>query len=169
MGFFSKLFKKDDTDIAKKEKNSKIDNTDFIGVPYNEGLIETLLKDHKDLVAEFTKISQLAQNKKYKTLKQYLKSFKVNLEIHNYSEKIQLYTYLKNYYKNENEERFIEDMFNSAKEIYNDVFAFLKKYETIEFNDQYQALFLNELEAVGKILQSRIEVEESELYSLYKR
>ncbi len=60
-------------------------------------------------------------------------------------------------------------MFNSAKEIYNDVFAFLKKYETIEFNDQYQALFLNELEAVGKILQSRIEVEESELYSLYKR
>ena len=169
MGFFSKLFGTADTKRVKQEKGSNTKSSTNMGVPYNEGLIETLLKDHKNLVAEFTKIAKTAQNKKYKTLKQYLKAFKVNLEIHNYSEKIQLYTYLKNYYKNKEEEDFIDDMFNSAEEIYKDVFAFLKKYETIEFNDQYQALFLNELEAIGRILQSRIEVEESELYPLYKR
>ncbi len=169
MGFFSKLFGTGDTNKIDKRKNSNIKTSANMGVPYNEGLIETLLKDHRNLIAEFTKITKTAQNKKYKTLKQYLKAFKVNLEIHNYSEKIQLYTYLKNYYKNSEEEDFIDDMFNSAEEIYKDVFAFLKKYETIEFNDQYQALFLNELEAIGRILQSRIEVEESELYPLYKR
>ena len=165
MGFFGNLFGMGDEVTSNKKSN----NTNSLGVPYNEGLIETLLKDHKNLVAEFSKIAKAAQNKKYKTLKQYLKAFKVNLEIHNYSEKVQLYTYLKNYYKNKEEESFIDDMSSSAEEIYKDVFAFLKKYEAIEFNDQYVALFKNELEAIGRILQSRIEVEESELYPLYKR
>ena len=169
MGFFGKLFGTDDAKTTKDGKKSDAKSSNNMGVPYNEGLIDTLLKDHKNLVAEFSKIAKAAQNKKYKTLKQYLKAFKVNLEIHNYSEKIQLYTYLKNYYKNSDEEDFIDDMFNSAEEIYKDVFVFLKKYETIEFNDKYLALFKNELEAIGRILQSRIEVEESELYPLYKR
>ncbi len=166
MGFFGKLFGSSNDTLAKK-KTSQTPQKD--GIPYNEGLILQLISDHKKLVEEFTKISKATQSKKYKTLKQYLKAFKVNFEIHNYSEKIQLYTYLKNYYKNTENIDFIEDMAKSAEEIYKDVFAFLKKYETIEFNDQYLELFKREFEAIGKILQSRIEIEESELYTLYKK
>ncbi len=166
MGFLKKLFGKSD--------NSSVNETEVhlskdVGVPYNNDLIKTLRKDHQELIDEFGKIVKAAQNKKYKTLKQYLKTFKVNLEIHNYSEKIQLYIYLLNLYKGTDNEEFISDMAKSAEEIYQDVFTFLKKYENIEFNDQYLGLFRKELEAIGKILQSRIEVEESELYTLYKK
>ncbi len=166
MSFFSKIFGKTDEQI-KTDKNLHLSKN--VGVPYNNNLIQTLINEHRDLVKEFTKIAKIAQNKKYKTLKQYLKAFKVNLEIHNYSEKIQLYTYLKNYYKDMEDEDFIDEMSKSAEEIYKNVFSFLKKYETVEFNDQYLGLFKSELNAIGKILQSRIEIEESELYPLYKR
>ncbi len=166
MGFFSKIFGKTDEQI-KTDENLHLSKN--VGVPYNNNLIQTLINEHRELVKEFTKIAKTAQNKKYKTLKQYLKAFKVNLEIHNYSEKIQLYTYLKNYYKDMEDEDFIDEMSRSAEEIYKDVFSFLKKYETVEFNDQYLGLFKSELNAIGKILQSRIEIEESELYPLYKR
>ncbi len=168
MSFFEKILGK--TNKETKEKTDKsVQLSKNVGVPYNDDLMKTLAKDHKKLIKDFTKIVKAAQNKKYKTLKQYLKAFKVNFEIHNYSEKIQLYLYLKNYYKDTDNEDFIEDMSKSAEEIYKDVFAFLKKYEAIEFNDQYLGLFKNELEAIGRILQSRIEVEESELYPLYKK
>ncbi len=166
MGFFSKIFGKTDEQI-KTDENLHLSKN--VGVPYNNNLIQTLINEHRELVKEFTKIAKTAQNKKYKTLKQYLKAFKVNLEIHNYSEKIQLYTYLKNYYKDMEDEDFIDEMSKSAEEIYKNVFSFLKKYETVEFNDQYLGLFKSELNAIGKILQSRIEIEESELYPLYKR
>ncbi len=165
MGFFGKLFGGSD---GTSKKKSAPQTPQRGGVPYNEGLIPQLINDHKKLVDEFTKISKAAQSKKYKTLKQYLKAFKVNLEIHNYSEKIQLYTYLKNYYDDNEIVGFIEDMAKSAEDIYKDVFAFLKKYEAIEFNDQYLGLFKTELNAIGQVLQARIEVEESELYPLYK-
>ncbi len=167
MGFFSNLFGKNDK--TAKENSEKLHLSKNVGVPYNNDLIKILRKDHENLINEFGKIAKAAQNKKYKTLKQYMKTFKVNLEIHNYSEKIQLFLYLKNYYKDSEYEDFIEDMSKSAEEIYKDVFNFLKKYENIEFNDQYLGLFKSELEAVGRILQSRIEVEESELYTLYKK
>lgn len=168
MSFLKKIFGKTDDKIQEKSDNN-FHLSKNVGVPYNNDLIKTLLKDHENLINEFGKIAKAAQNKKYKTLKQYLKAFKVNLEIHNYSEKIQLYLYLKNYYKDSEHEDFIEDMSTSAEEIYNDVYAFLKKYENIEFNDQYLGLFKSELEAIGRILKSRIEVEESELYPLYKK
>lgn len=166
MSFLKKIFGKTDTN----DKNADtVHLSKNVGVPYNEDLMKNLHKDHENLINEFSKIAKAAQSKKYKTLKQYLKAFKVNLEIHNYSEKIQLYLYLKNYYKDSEHEEFIEDMSKSAEEIYKDVFAFLKKYENIEFNDQYLGLFKSELEAIGRILKSRIEVEESELYPLYKK
>ena len=168
MSFFKKIFGKTDKE-AKEKTDKSLHLSKNVGVPYNDDLIQTLIKDHKSLIEEFNKIVKAAQNKKYKTLKQYLKAFKVNLEIHNYSEKIQLYLYLKNYYKDTDNEDFIEDMSKSAEEIYKDVYSFLKKYEAIEFNDQYLGLFKSELEAIGRILQSRIEVEETELYSLYKK
>jgi len=168
VGFLNKLFGKNDTNKKEKTDNN-LHLSKNIGVPYNKDLIDTLIKDHKNLIKDFTKITKLAQSKKYKTLKQNLKTFKVNLEIHNYSEKVQLYTYLKNYYKDTEDEEFIDDMAKSAEEIYKDVFAFLKKYEKIEFNDQYLGLFKSELEAIGRILQSRIEIEETELYPLYKK
>jgi len=168
VNFLKKIFGKNNTN-TKEKTNSHLHLSKNIGVPYNKDLMETLIKDHKNLVEEFTKIAKLAQGKKYKTLKQNLKAFKVNFEIHNYSEKIQLYLYLKNYYKDTDNENFIDDMAKSAEEIYKDTYGFLKKYENIEFNDQYLGLFQSELEAIGKILQSRIEIEESELYTLYKR
>jgi len=168
MGFLDKIFGKDKkSDLANSKDGIRLSKN--VGVPYNKDLIKTLKKDHQKLFEEFGKILKAAQNKKYKLLKQYLKAFKVNFEIHNYSEKIQLYTYLKNYYKNEDMADFIEDMAVSAENIYQDIISFIKKYETVDFNDQYLLVFKKEMEALGKILQSRVEVEESELYPLYKK
>ena len=167
MSFFGKLFGKKES--SQSENTQKVHLSKNSGVPYNKDLIKTLVKDHNQLIEMFAKISKSAQRKKYKTLKQTLKAFKIEFEIHNYSEKIQLYLYLQNYYKNSDNEDFIKEMANSAEEIYKDVAAFLKKYDDIEFNDQYLALFNTELEAVGRILQSRIAIEESELYPLYKK
>ncbi len=167
MSFLGKIFKKSKKKEKREDHNLRLSKN--VGVPYNEELIQKLIKDHRSLVEEFTKIAKIAQSKKYKHLKKYLKAFKINLEIHNYSEKVQLYIYLKNKYSGTDSEDFIDEMAKSAEEIYKDVFFFLKKYEAIEFNDQHLATFLNELEAIGKILQARIEVEESELYTMYKK
>ena len=167
MSFFGKLF--GNKKSSQPESTQKVHLSKNSGVPYNKELIKTLLKDHNQLIEMFAKISKLAKKKKYKTLKQTLKTFKIEMEVHNYSEKIQLYVYLKNYYKNSDNEDFIKEMASSSEEIYKDVAVFLKKYEDIEFNDQYLALFNTELEAVGRILQSRIAIEESELYPLYKK
>jgi hypothetical protein len=167
MSFLSKVFEKSNN--PSKSANNTINLSKDAGVPYNNDLISALTKDHKTLVEEFTKIVKVAQNKNFKTLKRYIKTFKVTFEIHNYSEKIQLYLYLKNYYKDSDDEEFIEDMTKSADKMYKDIFTFLKKYENIEFNNQYLGLFKKELETIGKILKPRIEVEESELYPLYKK
>ncbi|NPA74022.1 MAG: sigma D regulator [Epsilonproteobacteria bacterium] len=166
MGFFGKLFGGSQDNYDKNTKNTKSSETS--GIPYDKGLISQLIKDHKQLVEEFTKISKFAKSRKYKALKQSLKTFKLNFEIHNYSEKVQLYTYLNNYYKGTQEERFINEMAMSAEKIYKDVLAFLKRYEAIDFNDKYLEQFLQELSAIGKVLQSRIETEEKDFYILYK-
>ncbi len=166
MSFLSKVFGKSNNP-PKKQNEIKLSKD--MGVPYNNDLIHTLAKDHRALIDEFTKLSKVVQSKNFKSLKRYLKTFKVTFEIHNYSEKIQLYLYLKNYYKDSDDEDFIDDMIKSADKMHKDIFTFLKKYESIEFNDQYLGLFKKELEAIGKILKFRIEVEESELYPLYKK
>ncbi len=164
MSFLSKVFGKSKN---PQEGQNKIRLSKNSGVPYNSDLINTLTKDHKTLINEFIKIVKEAQSKNFKNLKRYLKTFKVTFEIHCYSEKIQLYFYLKNYYKDSSDENFIDDMTKSAEEFDKDIFAFLKKYENIEFNDQHLGLFKKEADAIKRILKSRIEVEESELYPLY--
>ncbi len=166
MSFLSKVFGKSDNQVKKKEKVKLSHDS---GVPYNNDLISVLKKDHKQLKQEFEKIIKSSKNKNFKILKRNIKTFKITFEIHNYSEKIQFYLYLKNYYKDMNEESFINNMADSAEKVYQDIIHFLKKYESIEFNDQYHELFKKELEAIEKVLKSRIDIEESELYQLYKK
>ena len=165
MGFLGKLFGGN-----KTEKKKEISLSKQSGVPYNEGLIKTLLDDHQRLLAEFGKIMNFAQKNRSKLIKQYLKTFKLNLEIHNYSEKIQLYTYLENYYKDDPDKlEVIRDLDEAAQEIFKNVFSFIKRYENIDFDKKSCEQFLNEWKTLGGILQSRISIEESELYTLYKK
>jgi len=166
MRFLSKIFGKSDNQIKKKDKVKLSHDS---GVPYNNDLISVLKKDHIQLKQEFEKIIKSYKNKNFKILKKNIKTFKTTFEIHNYSEKIQLYLYLKNYYKDMNEESFINNMADSAEKLYQDSMYFLKKYESIEFNNQYLEVFEKDLESIKKILKSRIDIEESELYQLYKK
>ena len=164
MGLFKKLFGK------KEEKDKKVTLSDQKGIPYNEDLIKTLLNDHQRLLSEFINISNSAKKYKTKLLPQLLKTFKLNLEIHNYSEKVQLYTYLENYYKNDVEKlEIIKDLDKAAEEIFKNVFSFLKRFEGVKFDKEICKQFLSEWETLGSILQSRINIEESELYPLYKK
>ncbi len=164
MGLFGDLFGNSNTSSKKKNNLSQKG-----GVFYNDDLIIQLTKDHKKLTEDLEKIIKATQNKKYKILKQYLKTFKTNLEIHNYSEKIQLYAYLKKYYKDTKYSDFIEEIAKSAEELHKETMDFLKKYEKIELDNQSLILFQDELGKIDKFLQSRIEIEENELYPLYKQ
>ncbi len=135
-------------------------------VPYNSRLIQKFEKDHKKIVQLAGKIAQAIEEKNRKEITESLKNFKVALLGHFMEEDTALYQYLKEYYKdNPSVYELILEFYSSIKEIQQKLLDFLNKYTREDI--RYDSMFEREFQEIVKTLATRVESEETSLYTLY--
>ena len=141
----------------KKTKKTKI--------PYNSKLISKFHSDHKKIIKIIQKIIDAIEKNDDKTIHASLKSLKMSLLGHFMEEDTMLYQYLKEYYKdNPSTYELIIEFYSSIKEIQRTLLKFLDKYLA---KTKYDIYFEKEFELIVQGLSSRVESEESSLYTLY--
>ena len=137
----------------------------FIGkdIFFQDKLISKLNKEHQNLFALYTKITEIDNSKKRLNL---LKKFYYDYHLHILKEDKQLYAHLLHKFT------FVERKYNFVKEKQEEMQGitafiedFAQKYSTIEAVESEE--FKNDLETLGAALVKRVEFEEKELYSYY--
>lgn len=130
---------------------------------YQNKLIETLHKEHKNLFDLYTKILEEKDVKKRLKL---LQKFYYDYHLHILKEDKQLYTYLLIKYRfMSDENELIKRKQEEMKKITQFIEDFANKYSTEEALKSPD--FQKDLEVLGSALTSRVEFEESKLYALY--
>lgn len=133
---------------------------------YDAKLIKKFHKDHEKLTGHVANILKAVDNNETVKAKQELKKLKMDMLGHFMEEDIKLYWYLKDHYKDSSSTIETIKMFEeSIKQIQKDVVAFLDHYvnENIPLNDTFKREFENIVHA----LSTRMETEETNLYTLY--
>ena len=130
---------------------------------YQNKLIKQLHKEHQNLFNIYLKLNEEKNPKKRLKL---FKKFYYEYHLHILKEDKQLYTFLLSKYT------FVPKIYNKIKmkekemkEITDFIEGMAKKYSTLEAmnTDEFQ----KSLDKVGKVLTTRVEFEEKELYSYY--
>jgi hemerythrin len=133
---------------------------------YDSKLISKFHKDHDDLVAHIMDIQKALDNNKEKKAKQFLKQLRMRILGHFMEEDIKLYWYLKRYYNEHHEISQTIAMFEkSIKDIQKEVIGFLDYY--LQEGQKLDARFKEKFSEIIQTLSSRIQTEESNLYTLY--
>jgi hypothetical protein len=145
----------------KKEKTPKSNGPKFDGK-----LIRKFEEDHKKLTRRVEQIAHLIKINQHAEAKHQLKMLKTELLGHFMEEDIKLYWYLKNYYKESPEILdTVKNFEESIKKIQKEVSSFLDYYaqENTPLDKKFQSEFANIVDA----LSTRMQTEESNLYTLY--
>lgn len=139
-------------------------------ISHTPGLIDSLHNDHALLGQQFEDIHDLFKNGQYLQLKNELKSFRVNLQMHTMTENVKLYTYLEQVLAEDPSSSKLMVQFRREMNIIaSAVRRFTKQYESSTFTPQDCQQFEHDYQEVGAILEQRLEKEESELYPLYQQ
>ena len=135
-------------------------------ISWHKNLINEFTDEHKQLLDIFTAISAAYERKEYTSVQQHLKGFKRNLIAHILKENILLYAYLKYFYAEDAVNRELaKNMQKEMTAIGSIVFGFIQKMT--ETGAEFDDTFKKELDAIGKQLVQRIQIEENSLYDLY--
>ena len=148
--------------LFKKDKN----NQDKL--LYDKKLISKFHKDHQKLIEIIKTAHEAIEANNIKKSKKYLIKLRMAILEHFMEEDIKLYWYLTRYYKEDSNKLNTVEMFKSTiKDIQRDVLSFLSKYskEDVELDAKFKEKFI----AIVKEFGTRIETEESKLYTLYKK
>ena len=144
----------------KKKKNPAPD--------YDSKLIKKFHKDHEKLVKQVTLVKEAVENNEPQKAKQGLKKLKMEMLAHFMEEDIKLYWYLKHHYKESSDTIETIKMFEeSIKRIQKEVVAFIDHYSRDEI--KFDMVFDKDFQGIIDALSSRMETEESSLYTLYKK
>ena len=146
--------------FGKKKKGPK-------GPEYDKKLIEKFKNDHRKLVKHIQNVQEgIKTGNHAKTLKA-LNALRLGILGHFMEEDLKLYWYLKKYYDHNPEMlSLIESFESSIKTIQKEVMTFLDRYNTEEM--VATEAFAKEFAVIVEHLSSRIESEESNLYTLYR-
>lgn len=168
MGIFSKIFGAKESKIAPQQKTTHKQLSNQVQIAYKPDLINSLKDDHKKLFAIYGKIIDLANNDDFLKIPGKLAQLKLALQGHVLVENVQFYVYVQERHKDDpiNIE-FIKDVRREMNGIARVVVDFVKKYQMQIFTNEVKATFLEELKGIGEALTQRIEMEESQLYTLY--
>ncbi len=167
MAFFSWLFgkkgeQKQETIIETMDSNNPI--------RFRPELVEKLIKDHREIVVIYREINELFDKRDYGQIGVKVNEFKRKLQGHVIVENVQFYTYLENKLRNDSTNlEFIRDVRKGMNGIARAVVQFARKYEKVGFSDQVIEEFAKDLAEIGDVLTQRVEMEESQLYSLYEQ
>jgi len=145
---------------------SKFKKTKKTTIPYNSKLIQKFEKDHKKVIQLTQETTKAIEDQNRQKIQNSLQNLKMALLGHFMEEDTVLYQYLKEYYKdNESVYALILEFHNSIKEIQNALLEFLNKYT--KQDARYDAIFEKEFNNIVNALATRVESEESNLYTLY--
>lgn len=138
------------------------------GIAYDPQLVESLKRDHHDLVQLFGAIGEEARKGNYQQVPQMLMAFKVHLEGHLIAENVRFYNYVENSLQGDAEStNLVRSFRREMNAIARGVVDFVKKYQLSAFDQQMRDEFLVDYQTVGGLLAQRIEREETSLYPLY--
>ncbi len=134
---------------------------------YDPKLIPQFLRDHKELVKQVEAINEAIEKGASETkIKQMLKLLKTKLLGHFMTEDLKLYRFLRTRYKNDRDVLATIGSFESSiKEIQREVLQFFDHY-TIE-GVALDREFVKKFSEIADALATRIDAEESSLYTLY--
>ncbi len=136
---------------------------------YNPLLIKLLKKDHQQLFAIYGDIlNLLKKNANFTEIQNLLDELKVVLSMHIDFENSQLYSYLKNIYKEDKAKlSFLNGADRDMGEIVDIALRFIDKFSEYEVFIKQKKEFEEELKLIGDVLVDRVGFEENRLYTLY--
>ncbi|MGL1932925.1 MAG: hemerythrin domain-containing protein [Desulfotalea sp.] len=170
------IFKNFDKNKNKTQISAEIPQADVREKIYVKGakiayyphLIEEFKEEHAHLFSIYSSIVDSYENNQIDNIYSNLKKFKQALVDHLMKENILLYVFLKYLYIENNEKKnFAYKMQKEMTTIGGGILDFIHRATSDSF--EYNREFKKELDGIGNALVARVEIEESELYSLYKQ
>ncbi len=166
MAIFSWLFGSKDEDKPPATTQQKTSNS----IRFRADLVEKLTSEHRAIVVLYQEINTLFQKGDYLQMRTKLNEFKRMLQGHVIVENVQFYTYLENKLQDDATNlEFIRDVRKEMNGIAHAVVQFTKKYDKASFSDdEIKQSFMQDIEEIGNVLTQRVEMEETQLYTLYE-
>jgi hypothetical protein len=137
-------------------------------ISYNPNLIAKLKRDNQELIAIHTLIHEAVASSRFTLAADNLIVFQRVFRSHVLVENVQFYFYLEKLLKNHAEEKsYVHSLRKDMNVFVNEVSIFCDKWITHPVTALTQNAFIAELQDIGVALTSRIELEESTLYTFY--
>lgn len=166
MGFFSRLFGGKEEAPQPQSQQPAAPMGKAIG--YDPELVAKLKEDHKELFALYTKLQNTYAAGKFGDIPKLLNDFKLALQSHLMVENVRFYTYVQQHLAGDEENSaFIADVKHEMDGIARAVVKFITIYGHAPVTPSNQQAFKTELDGIGQVLTSRVQMEESRLYTLY--
>jgi hypothetical protein len=169
MGFFRKLLGQQDKPPAVPANATPIPAAAPRRIGYDAKLIQSLLQDHAELGRIFGNIGDAQQAGNFGDIRPLLIQFKTRLEAHVLTENVRFYNYLEQSLANDaNNAGTMHSFRREMNGIARSVVEFVKKYQSSNFMPEERRQFATDYDAVGKVLEQRLDSEENNLYPLYQ-
>lgn len=163
MGFFSKMMGND------LKKTETIRPAAASAIAYDPELVGKLKDDHKELVRIYTAIKTAAGENRYGDIADLLGDFKLTFQTHLAVENVRFYVYVQQHMAiDADTSNFIADVRKEMNNIARVVLRFVDTYMAAPPTPATVTDFNSELDEIGPVLVSRVQLEESRLYSLYQ-
>ena len=138
------------------------------GISYNPNLIAKLKDDHQELFAVYTRLHESATSARFTKITDDLIVLRRAFNGHILLENVRFYVYLERLLKDHPEEKnYVHSLRKDMNGIASAVSSFCEKWITTTVTTFTQATFAAELQGIGGALTSRVELEETTLYTLY--
>jgi regulator of sigma D len=138
-------------------------------IGYDPLLISRFKADHRRMLAIFTQVQELLIAQDFERVRHKLGEFRILLQDHLMHASTKLYIYVAHVHAASAEtsariSAHRQEMLANSRLIID----FLRTYSVARLDDAYAGEFQNELLAIGAALVQRIELEETNLYPLYR-
>lgn len=169
MGFFRKLLGQQDKSPATPINATPIPAATPHKIGYDAKLINSMLHDHAELGRIFGNIGDAQKTSNFDDIRPLLIQFKTRLEAHVLTENVRFYNYLEQSLAGDATNTVTMHSFRREMNgIARSVVDFVKKYQSSNFTPEERRQFATDYDAVGKVLEQRLDSEENNLYPLYQ-
>ncbi len=140
------------------------------GISYDPDLIASLKRDHRLLLDIYQRIwSEGYKTKNYPKLVSQIVRFKVRFQAHLLKENVKFYVYLEQKLSDDDHSlQVIKDFRRDMNSIAIAVVSFCKRYSDVKYTSNSIERFSVDYKNIGEALITRIQLEEKDLYTLYR-
>ncbi len=171
MGFFSRLISsEEETDFPARPEPRRL-SADWVadGVTYDPGLVDKLKQEHQELARLYAALKAAAEEGHFQQISRLLFGLKLVLQKHIMLENVKFYVYLEqNCEPNSDTHRLVSELRRDMDGIVRTVVKFVNTHTVHVPTFGTVDRFIAELEQVGQVLFSRVQMEEEHLYAIYQ-